>query len=247
MEKYFRSLLLKTLGTQTYLEFVSAAYIRLIQAGLLRKKYPELFYLKELIKPGFICVDIGANVGYYSVFLSQFAGKTGHVYSVEPVPLFANIFVKNTGQFALQNITLYQCALGAERKKVKLATPMVEGVFRHGLTKIVEGEGEINSLTYEANLEIADELFKPLEKIDFLKCDVEGFEVILFPMMVATLERCKPMIQMEISTPENRNKIFSLLEPMGYNIYVLRENKLEQLPAKEGLEYENGDFYFKVN
>ena len=96
IEKRLRALLLKSLGHSRYLELVSDIYIRLIKAGFLKSKYPELFYLKEIIKPGFICMDIGANVGYYSVFLSQYSGKEGRVYAVEPVPLFANTFLKNT-------------------------------------------------------------------------------------------------------------------------------------------------------
>ena len=94
MEKKLRSLLLQTLGTESYLGLVSSTYIRLIQAGFLKSKYPELFYLKELIMPGFVCVDIGANVGYYSVFLSQYAGKMGAVHAIEPVPIFGNVFLK---------------------------------------------------------------------------------------------------------------------------------------------------------
>lgn len=246
MEKKLRSLLLKTLGTESYLGLVSSAYIRLISAGFLKDKYPELFYLKELVKPGFVCVDIGANVGYYSVFLSQHAGSEGRVYAIEPVPMFGNEFLRNTEKFALNNITLYRCALGSERKEVTLGTPMIDGVFRHGLTKIIENNSEANAQTYAAQMEIADQLFEPLNKIDFLKCDVEGYEVILFPQMLRTLERCKPLIQIEISSEENRDKLMKLLQPLGYKVYKLQQNALVEMNTNEALHYENGDFYFKA-
>jgi FkbM family methyltransferase len=246
MEKKLRSLLLKTLGTESYLGLVSSAYIRLISAGFLKDKYPELFYLKELVKPGFVCVDIGANVGYYSVFLSQHAGTEGRVYAIEPVPMFGNVFMRNTEKFALNNITLYRCALGSERKEVTLGTPMIDGVFRHGLTKIIENNSEANAQTYAAQMEIADQLFEPLNKIDFLKCDVEGYEVILFPQMLRTLERCKPLIQIEISSEENRDKLMKLLQPLGYKVYKLQQNALVEMNTNEALHYENGDFYFKA-
>lgn len=246
MEKKLRSLLLKSLGTESYLGLVSSAYIRLISAGFLKDKYPELFYLKELVKPGFVCVDIGANVGYYSVFLSQHAGTEGRVYAIEPVPMFGNVFLRNTEKFALNNITLYRCALGSERKEVTLGTPMIDGVFRHGLTKIIENNQEENAQTYSAQMEIADQLFEPLNKIDFLKCDVEGYEVILFPQMLRTLERCKPLIQIEISSEENRNKLMTLLQPLSYKVYKLQQNALVEMNTNEALQYENGDFYFKA-
>ncbi len=246
MEKLLRSFLLRSLGTEPYLGLVSRVYIQLISAGFLRKKYPELFYLKELVQPGFTCVDIGANVGYYSVFLSRYAGAEGRVFAVEPVPLFANIFIKNTGRFARKNITLYQCALGAEKKKVTLSTPVIDGVFRHGLTKIVEQETDQSAQSYEAQMEVADQLFAPLQKIDFLKCDVEGYEVILFPQMLETLKRCKPLIQIEISTEENRKQLIELLQPLGYKPHGLKNNQLSVLSNEAAIQYEAGDFYFKV-
>ncbi len=247
LEKKLRSLLLQWLGTESYLGLVSAAYIRLIKAGFLKRKYPELFYLSTLVKPGFICVDIGANVGYYSVFLSKYAGITGKVYAVEPVPLFANIFRKNTKKFALPNIELYQCALGAEVKEVTLGTPVLDGVFRHGLTRVLE-QGETGSeQTYTAQMQIPDELFSGLPKIDFIKCDVEGYEVHLFPHMLKTLNKFKPVIQIEISSRENRRAIIDLLKPAGYKPYRLQADSLQVLDRASALDYEQGDFYFKTS
>ena len=95
MEKKLRAFLLKALGYEKYLALISDVYIRLIKSGFLAKKYPELFYLKQIIKPGFVCIDIGANVGYYSSFLSNHVTSTGKVIAVEPVPLFANVFELN--------------------------------------------------------------------------------------------------------------------------------------------------------
>jgi len=244
MEKKVRAFLLKTLGTESYLGLVSSAYIQLIRAGFLKAKYPELFYLQDLVQPGFTCVDIGANVGYYSVFLSKYAGPNGKVYAVEPVPLFSNVFKRNTEKFALDNITLFNCALGAEEKEVTLGTPLIDGVFRHGLTKILDKNNSDSSQTYSAKMEVPDKLFAPLQKIDFLKCDVEGYEVFLFPEMIETLKRCKPIIQIEISSVENRKILMALLEPINYQAHRLSNKELIQMEGQDAENYEGGDFYF---
>ena len=245
MEKAFRALLLKLIGHKNYLLLVSGIYIRLIKASMLKQRYPELFYLKQLIKPGFVCVDIGANVGYYSTFLSTFTGANGHVYAVEPVDLFAGVFKKNAATFALNNITLYQTALGGEKRTITMGTPIIEGVFRHGLTKIVDEQEQGNLHTYEVPMQIPDELFAGLSRFDFLKCDVEGYEVFIMPHFIQTLSRFKPVIQMEISSESNRNAIFNLLAPLGYRIFALKNNELAPLTPQEALVYESGDFYFK--
>jgi FkbM family methyltransferase len=156
------------------------------------------------------------------------------------------VFIRNTQRFALPNITLYRCALGSDRKMVTLGTPMVDGVFRHGLTKIIENDNTQNAQTYQAQMEVADDLFAPLETIDFLKCDVEGYEVILFPEMIKTLARCKPLIQIEISSEENRDKLMKLLQPLGYKVFKLYNNSLQEMTYNEALQYEGGDFYFEA-
>ncbi len=245
-EQKLRSFLLIILGADSYLRLVSFIYLHLIKAGFLKKKYPELFYLETLIKPGFICIDIGSNVGYYSVSLSKFAGDTGHVYSIEPVPLFVNVFLKNIKKFGRNNITLYQCALGGEKKDVILGTPIIKGVFRHGLTKVLDQPEAEGTQNYKAKMEVPDELFNPLSKIDYIKCDVEGYEVHLFPQMLNTLHRFKPLIQIEILDSSNRNFIINLLKPIGYKPFGLINGNLEQLSDAQAFTYEKGDFYFKV-
>ena len=247
MEKAIRSLLLKVLGYQSYLSWVSDIYIRLIKGGMLKDKYPELFYLQNIVKPGYTCVDIGANVGYYSVFLSKYAGESGRVYSIEPVPLFANVFLKNTYKHALNNITLYQTALGAENKKITMGTPTINGVFRHGLTKVLSDDNNEsgNMQTYETDMRIPDELFAPIEKIDFIKCDVEGYEVYLFPHLINTLKKDFPIIQIEISGEENRQKMFDILMPLGYQVFKLQNENLVKISVAEAMIYDGGDFYLK--
>ncbi len=244
MEKKIRSILLKTLGLESYLSLVSDAYIRFIKFGLFKKKYPELFYLKEIIKPGFVCVDLGANVGYYSTFLSVYSQKSGHVYAVEPVELFAHVLRKNIKEFAIGNITLYQTALGSENKSIQMGTPLIDGVFRHGLTKIVNAEEAQNMHTYDVKMCVPDELFSSLTQFDFLKCDVEGYEVFIMPHFMKTIGKFKPLIQMEISSEENRKQIFDLFIPVGYAICKLNNSELQKMSVEEAMKYESGDFYF---
>ncbi len=245
IEKKIRSVLLKILGIEKYLELVSSTYIRLIELGMMKKKYPELFYLNQLIQPGNVCIDIGANVGYYSVLLSKLSSKSGHVYAVEPVPLFGRIFLKNAGKFALNNITLYQCALGAEEKEITLETPIMEGVFRHGLTKIVDAQNT-DAVQYKAQMLVPDVLFKDLNRLDYIKCDVEGYETVLMPQMLQTIARFKPTIQIELSAAENKRIIYELFAQLGYAAFVLSGGKLKKLTQQTYLTDESGDYYFKV-
>lgn len=247
MEKAIRSILLKSLDLEGYLAIVSDAYLRITNAGFLKAKYPELFFLKQLIKPGFVSIDIGANVGYYSTNISKLSGSTGKVYAIEPVPLFANVFKRNAHKFALNNITLYQTALGAENKKIEMGTPVIDGVFRHGLTHVLDSKDDNSALaTFEAEMKIPDELFANMEKLDFIKCDVEGYEVHLFPHLINTISKFKPLIQIEISNAENRRQILDLLKPLGYKGFGLKNGALTELSNQDTVNYTLGDLYFKI-
>lgn len=247
IEKIIRSILLKLFGLEGYLAIVSDAYLRITNWGFLKTKYPELFFLKQTIKPGFVSIDIGANVGYYSTNISKLSGSNGKVYAIEPVPLFANVFKRNAHKFALNNITLYQTALGAENKKIQMGTPVIDGVFRHGLTHVLDTENDNSKLaTFEAEMKVPDELFAHITKLDFIKCDVEGYEIYLFPFLINTIQKFKPLIQIEISTAENRKTIFELLEPIGYSAFGLKDSELILLDEKSCLNYTLGDLYFKI-
>ena len=117
--KLIRKILIKILGIEGYIKLASRVYLKLVRHGFLKKQYPELFYLKKIIKPGDVCIDIGANLGYYSTLMSHLAGKNGKIYAVEPIPMFYNIWIKNVKQSGYKNLELFPYALG-DRKSTRL-------------------------------------------------------------------------------------------------------------------------------
>ncbi|MES2558533.1 MAG: FkbM family methyltransferase [Bacteroidota bacterium] len=247
MEKKLRALLLKMLGTERYLSLVSRIYISMIKGGMMKAKYPELFYLQELIHPGFICIDVGANVGYYSTVLSRLCGAMGHVHAVEPVQLFQSVFNSNMRAFKCNNVTLHPVALGGETSTITMGTPVLDGVFRHGLTHVVEANEDTTGMhTYSVNMRRPDDLFASLQRVDFMKCDVEGYEVFLMPHFTNLIARFKPLIQIEISSADNRESIMQLFAPFGYQPYKLSAGGLVKMTGAEAVGYDNGDFYFKA-
>jgi len=247
MMKIIRNLLLKLLGFKGYLQFVSFIYIRIINFGFLKNKYPELFFLKKIIKPGFVCIDIGANVGYYSHFLVKLAGKNGELYAVEPIPTFGKIWKKNVQQNICNKTELLPFALGSENSTVKMGTPVVRGVIHHGMTHIVSNNENNIAQTFEVPMRIPDELFSELTKVDFIKCDVEGYEQFVFANLKNTLTKYKPLVQSELSGAENRKFVISLFEELGYKTCLLK-NSCELIEATNEEKINNtNDFYFVVN
>ncbi len=223
--KTIRKFLVNSLGFKRYIRLVSRIYISLVGAGLMQKKYPELFFLKKIIQPGFTCIDIGANLGYYSVFLSRLVGTEGKVLAVEPVSTFRKIWKKNVKASGVANLTMWPYALGGENKMVQMGTPERDGLLHHGMTKIVSSAQDSYARTYEVEMKIPDELFINLNRLDFIKCDVEGYETEVFRNMQETLKKFGPVIQTELNGDENRSQVVQLLSEIGYRLYILSPNR----------------------
>jgi len=211
----------------------------------MQKKYPELFFLKKIIRPGFTCLDIGANLGYYSTFLSRLVGAAGKVMAVEPVPLFQEIWKENVRASGLANLTMWPYALGGQNTRIQMGTPERDGLLHHGMTKIMSSAQDSYARTYEVEMKIPDELFINLNRLDFVKCDVEGYEYEVFRNMQKTLRKFRPLIQTELNGTENRQQVKDLLTAIGYETYILSPEQT-LLPCNSVmLQSHSGDFYFK--
>lgn len=241
--KFIRKLLYKILGLKGFVRLVSRIYLCLVRNGFLKSKYPELFYLEKIIKPGFTCIDIGANVGYYSVMLSKHVGKEGKVLAVEPIPVFADIWQKNVKLSRISNLILFPYALGSEEKIVQMGVPKRDGVVHHGMTKITETQNEKYVAFFDVEMKNPGKLFAGLEKVDFIKCDVEGYESIVFSNMKEIIIKHRPLVQSELSGEENRSKVISTFEELEYKVCVLENNQLIDVPVEKQASI-SSDFYF---
>lgn len=230
------------------MRLVSRMYLVMVGSGRMREKYPELFFLQRLIKPGFTCLDIGANLGYYSTSLSKLAGPTGKVLAVEPVPLFGRIWAENVRASGIDNLTLLPYALGGQNTTIEMGTPTRNGLVHHGMTKIASSADEEYAQTYQVEMRVPDELFANLERLDFIKCDVEGYEHQVFANLQETIRKFKPLIQTELNGTQNRQSVVSLLAGLGYSAYTLSPDRtLSACLPQEIDTFAGGDFYFKPN
>lgn len=231
------------LGLGGYLRLISKIYICLINSGFFKSKYPELFFLKKIVKQGNTCLDIGANVGYYSHFLCKYTGKLGKVYAVEPIPDFRVVLMKNIPAKYRKNYVLFPYALGSEEKKIEMGLPVVGGVIHHGMTHILDKQEEQSiAQTFEVEMKIPDKLFGEIQKLDFVKCDVEGYEYFVFSNMKETFMKNKPIVQCELGG-EHKKETVELMKSLGFAVYALENDFLKLLPEDQVLQYAN-DVYF---
>ena len=135
----------------------------------------ETEIVKREVGKGDIVVDLGANVGYYTLLLANLVGKDGRVYAFEPDPTNFALLKKNVKVNNYSNVIL-------ERKGVLDKTGKSELWLRSDVNKaghrIVPIDKSIHhSKPIEIDVVSLDDYFKD-QKIDFVKMDIEGSETM---------------------------------------------------------------------
>lgn len=223
--------LLRILGEKKYLETLCSTFQTMLKRGLLDKaEYQDVYFLKQHIRSGDTCIDIGAHLGYYCFELDRLAGSKGTVYAIEPISKFNGVIEKYMKSHSFPGLTLFKVALGGEGQEVEMGIPKVGSRKRFAYAKIIERDDHFTFVeTEKVKNEDPNTLFGKLHKIDFIKCDVEGFEVRLFTKMLPTVEKYRPRLLCELGSSEERQKFAELVKPLGYQCYRLHEGKWEVL------------------
>ena len=228
MIKLVKRFLYKILGRSSYLKILHLGFKFLFNLNLLKNSETEKYnyFAKKIINEGDCVIDIGANLGYFSVIFSNLVGKKGKLICIEPVKPFFEVL-----QWALKNksnTVLYNYALGNENKMVELVLPKFEGVFRTGLSHIPNDESEkVNSYIFETEMVQGSKLLNDLPRIDYIKCDIEGYEGIVLSELKEILNKYRPVLQVEIWDNQKKN-VLELLTGIGYIPFTLNKNILEE-------------------
>jgi FkbM family methyltransferase len=82
--------------------------------------FEETKFLKKIIKKGDTVIDVGANIGYYTLLFSKLVGKEGKIYAYEPLPENFKLLKKNIFINKYKNIVLINRALSNKEKNAKL-------------------------------------------------------------------------------------------------------------------------------
>lgn len=131
----------------------------------------ETEFVKRELKKGDVVLDIGANIGYYTLIFAKLVGEKGKVFAFEPEPTNFYLLKKNVEINGYKNVTLIQMAVSNKTEKLKLYLSEVN----KGDHRIYDSHNGRQFLEIEAVR--LDDYFKNYnEKIDFIKMDIQGAE-----------------------------------------------------------------------
>lgn len=175
-----------------------------------RTERQQLKALLQLDLKGAAVLDIGANKGIYSYWLSRAVGANGRVIAFEPQPEMAAYIERRH----LRNVEVVNTALSDHAGTASLSRKRV-------------GDGSASlgrniGATIDVKLARLDDV-GPIPNLRFIKCDVEGHELNVFRGGEQLLRSAKPIIQFE-STPEEIEPIQSFLKELGYSGVMFGES-----------------------
>lgn len=167
----------------------------------------EYGLLDTLLASGDWALDIGANVGHYTMRMSELVGATGRVIAFEPVPSTFSLLAANARLFAHANVSLLNVAASDLTEILGMQIPAfsegLKNYYQARLTKEAEG---LTILTLPI-----DALGLP-PRISLAKIDVEGHELPVLRGMRGLLERDQPALIVETGSKET----IDFLNGMGY-------------------------------
>jgi FkbM family methyltransferase len=190
-----------------------------------------------------ICFDVGANVGYYTVMLAHFA-KHGSVHSFEPVPLSYHLLSANVLINKLNNVVVNRCAVGDHDGVTDfvVATDTAFSSMRDTGRRSVDEAITVPLVTLDTYCES-----RGIERIDFLKADVEGAEEFVVrgaARLLADAKRRPRLIMLELHDPMLQRyqcsieRVLSILRGHGYEAFVCQNSGLVTFtPEQYGVFY----------
>ena len=155
----------------------------LLEWGFYEKYETELF--KRLVKKGMVVVDIGANVGYYTLLVAHLVGDEGKVFAFEPDPNNYSLLCKNIEVNGYRNVIPVRKAVFNKSGKTSLFLDK-NNLGGHSLSEANVHKSA--SITVEVTS--LDDYFKNTDcKIDVIKMDVQGSEMGVLEGMTNTINR----------------------------------------------------------
>jgi len=178
-------------------------------------------FVSDYLEKGIICVDIGANIGYYSTLYSKLVGQKGKLISIEPSPINFKYLEKNLQLQKNKNYTLFNCACGNKDGIVKFLLDE-----RANKCRVIQDKDEISykNSVIEIPVRKLDDIVEEtnLKNIDFLKIDVEGYEWNVLQGAIKSLKKFVPTIQIEIHLSilgsTKTKQVLQFLKDLNYSV-----------------------------
>lgn len=210
-----------------------------------RHEEHELQFLLDNVEPASVVLDIGANIGFYSIRLARAVPEI-QVFAFEPVSTTNSYLNKNIIRNRLQgSVHPFRLAVGDSDGACLVTSEKRTGNHIVGSTRGKEYHSRcetVPQITIDSFVAQQD-----LPRLDWIKCDVEGAELLVLRGAQATLRRFRPVLLLEIDEQwtarygYQASEIFDVLGSLGYTRYHRFTHDGQVLPGRWSIPDELSD------
>ena len=197
----------------------------LVSRIILQDKIWEAFETKLVIEnlhDDAVFIDVGANIGYYSVISSKCVGNNGKVFAFEPEQKNFQLLEQNIKLNALNNVQCFQAGLGKRNHEIDFFINTENRGDHRAFNK------EKNREKTSINILVGDEVLQN-KKVDFIKIDTQGYELAILQGFQNTIAANQQYLKMIIefwpfALKENGHSADELLNELArydFEIYII--------------------------
>ena len=169
---------------------------------------------RTFVREGMVVYDVGANVGFFTLLAARLAGRSGRVYSFEPVPRNLQYLRKHVEANAASTVTVMDIALSSRKGTARFASAHNPSIGR------LDASGDV-----EVRTETIDDLVSSgqIPPPAFVKMDVEGAEHDVLTGAVSVLQKHKPVILLSTHGTTVHDRCCAFLRELGYELRITRD------------------------
>ena len=196
-------------------------YFEKIEDGSNIWEYLKNYYDISNITHKEVIVDVGANIGDFSIFLSKKAKK---IYSFEPIPKVYKKFKKNIALNKIKNIKAYNLAISNKDGILKMTNP------ENSVVSKLDSNGQLNVKTISWNK--LDKMTP--EKIDLLKIDIEGGEYLLInqPKILDKVDEIR--MELHLNNENEKLKCLKLIKILESKKFIIPKHIIKEINSFNG-------------
>jgi FkbM family methyltransferase len=178
----------------------------------------EAALFRRLVQPGQVVLDIGANIGVFTIPLAHQVGSSGKVLAFEPQRILYYCLCANVVLNNLVSVVCHQAVVGEVAGT--LAIPELDYQAEYNFGGIELTDDCSTCLHYSVPILRVDDL--GLDACHFMKIDVEGMEQQVLGGAADTIRRFRPLLYVEDDRSDKSAQLRALLASLGYDLYLHR-------------------------
>jgi len=172
----------------------------------------EVVIYRQVLRPGHIVLDVGANIGAHTLFFARQVGPSGKVFAFEPQRI---VFQTLCANMALNSITNAWCLLEAAGSEAGvLIVPSLNYQQSGNFGGIALGSSSAGEPVPVVTIDSLN-----LPSCQLIKIDVEGMEETVLRGAVNTVARFKPILYVENDRPAKSESLIRYIDSLGYAMY----------------------------